>query len=351
MDATWWAGNDRPANCLPDAQAILERQTKQVAFQEASRERRMIRISTDAWAPAERLDRWREEFGSRLTRFEVTASDRPRLFAIDMLLQPGPTMQLTRNRVSAARKRRDGSWLKDGSDTCFIAHCRKGELHVASGERRAVVRAGEAVLLCAHLPLEMVGPGTVMDTLNMPRAVIARLVPPEAHVARVLPAQSGALRLLEAYVRTSLSVGLIARRERHLAELVADALLEGRESVAGAGARSAARLDAARRLIDEQACTAGFDLARVAKELGKSVRTLERDFAAAGTRFADEVTARRLDRAAALLGRSEAIAGRIADLAFAVGFNDLSHFNRAFRARFGATPTDYRLALQGRQPR
>jgi AraC-like DNA-binding protein len=32
----------------------------------------------------------------------------------------------------------------------------------------------------------------------------------------------------------------------------------------------------------------------------------------------------------------------IATIAFDVGFGDLSHFNRQFHRRFGATPTDVR---------
>jgi AraC-like DNA-binding protein len=31
--------------------------------------------------------------------------------------------------------------------------------------------------------------------------------------------------------------------------------------------------------------------------------------------------------------------GRISDIAFECGFNDLSYFNRCFRRRFGLTPT------------
>jgi AraC-like DNA-binding protein len=34
----------------------------------------------------------------------------------------------------------------------------------------------------------------------------------------------------------------------------------------------------------------------------------------------------------------------ISAIAHAVGFGDLSHFNRSFRGRFGASPTEVRLA-------
>jgi AraC-like DNA-binding protein len=44
----------------------------------------------------------------------------------------------------------------------------------------------------------------------------------------------------------------------------------------------------------------------------------------------------RLRKAAELLVHRD---GRISDVAFACGFNDLSYFNRCFRRRFGLTPT------------
>jgi AraC-like DNA-binding protein len=47
-------------------------------------------------------------------------------------------------------------------------------------------------------------------------------------------------------------------------------------------------------------------------------------------------------RAAAL--RLAAGAGRVLDIAYDAGFGDLSNFNRAFRAEFGATPSGFRSA-------
>jgi AraC-like DNA-binding protein len=44
----------------------------------------------------------------------------------------------------------------------------------------------------------------------------------------------------------------------------------------------------------------------------------------------------RLRKAAELLARGK---GRVSDIAFDCGFNDLSYFNRCFRRRFGLTPT------------
>ncbi len=50
----------------------------------------------------------------------------------------------------------------------------------------------------------------------------------------------------------------------------------------------------------------------------------------------------RLQRAAQML---EANSGNISEVAYSVGFNNLSHFNRAFKKQFGATPSAYKKQL------
>ncbi|UFW91646.1 helix-turn-helix domain-containing protein (plasmid) [Bradyrhizobium barranii] len=52
----------------------------------------------------------------------------------------------------------------------------------------------------------------------------------------------------------------------------------------------------------------------------------------------------RLQRALKLLTESSASARLISDIALEVGFSDVSHFNRLFRARFGDSPRGVRCA-------
>jgi AraC-like DNA-binding protein len=56
----------------------------------------------------------------------------------------------------------------------------------------------------------------------------------------------------------------------------------------------------------------------------------------AGASFTTRLNELRMRKAADLLACKE---GRISDIAFGCGFNDLSYFNRCFRRRFGLTPT------------
>lgn len=76
----------------------------------------------------------------------------------------------------------------------------------------------------------------------------------------------------------------------------------------------------------------------LAERSGISTRTLHRLFAVSGTTFQDWLRERRLERCWAELNDQTRRNRSIADVAFGCGFNDLSTFNRAFRARFGMTP-------------
>jgi AraC-like DNA-binding protein len=102
----------------------------------------------------------------------------------------------------------------------------------------------------------------------------------------------------------------------------------------------AARLAAALDQIAASFQDPELSVATVARSQGISPRYLQRLMETSGTSFTARVTELRLQRAFALLG--EPGPGRISNIALEVGFSDISHFNRLFRARFGDTPRGVR---------
>ncbi|MEV0193385.1 helix-turn-helix domain-containing protein [Kitasatospora purpeofusca] len=77
-----------------------------------------------------------------------------------------------------------------------------------------------------------------------------------------------------------------------------------------------------------------------ARELNFSVRTLHRAFAAVGEQVTAHIRHRRLDEARLALDEPS---GRlsITEIAAHWQFADGSHFTRAFKKRYGRTPTEY----------
>ena len=60
------------------------------------------------------------------------------------------------------------------------------------------------------------------------------------------------------------------------------------------------------------------------------------------TSFSEFVLGQRLTRAYGILKNPLHARRAISTMAFELGFNDLSYFNRAFRRRYNATPSDVR---------
>jgi AraC-like DNA-binding protein len=110
------------------------------------------------------------------------------------------------------------------------------------------------------------------------------------------------------------------------------------EQRTGRAARRAAILhDLAQHIGDP-----GLNGTAVARRLGITPRYLRMLLEETGKSFSEHLLDKRLDRATAMLRDPGQRDRKIAEIAFACGFGDLSYFNRAFRRRYAATPSETR---------
>ncbi|WP_256807310.1 helix-turn-helix transcriptional regulator [Bradyrhizobium sp. Bra64] len=124
----------------------------------------------------------------------------------------------------------------------------------------------------------------------------------------------------------------------HLLDLAAIGL-GARSDIATAARRRglrAVRVKAVLTILEARFHEPDFSAQRLAAAAGLSERYVNELLFEAGASFTTRLNELRLRKAADLLAHRE---GRISDIAFACGFNDLSYFNRCFRRRFGLTPT------------
>jgi AraC-like DNA-binding protein len=135
----------------------------------------------------------------------------------------------------------------------------------------------------------------------------------------------------------------------HIHDLIALSIGAARDAAAAAEDRGvrAARLrvikaDTARNLADCE-----LTVTAIAARQRVTPRYVHKVFESEGVTFSEFVLGRRLAAAYRLLTDPRFDYRAIASVAFDCGFADLSYFNRTFRRRYSATPSEVRAGAAG----
>lgn len=159
-----------------------------------------------------------------------------------------------------------------------------------------------------------------------------------------------ALRLLVGYTKMLIQIGdslspdltlLVSTQIHDLVTLLFGAKREEAQ-VTGKCHLRAVRLEAIKRDILEHITENELSISQVALRQGISSQYIRALFHSEETTFADYVTELRLEQAYQYLCNPVYIDYCISTLAFDMGFSNLSWFNRAFKQRFGLTPSEVR---------
>jgi AraC-like DNA-binding protein len=230
----------------------------------------------------------------------------------------------------------------------------KGAGRQTQRNRDQTLGAGDAIVCDCAYPGEF---NIIADSrhwsLKVPRRRIARLLPQVGQFAGTrLDRDPVARRLLFGYLATTREIDLDDGRAsvlcgEHIIDLVSLALGaqgEAREVVEERSVR-AMRRAAILREIEARAADPGLNADAVARRFGVTPRYLRLLLEQTGRSFSEHVLAKRLERAIALLCEPGREGRKVAEVAFACGFGDLSYFNRAFRRHFGETPSEARENL------
>jgi len=312
----------------------------------------LLRVSTAALTPRERLAFSREVFGRKLVKLDIEPlSDAP--FELEATLRELPGLRLMSAVSSAARWDRSGAILSDGDEAIAVLIGADSSMRVTQRGREVAFGHGSGVAILHADPASMMHSRYSANSVVVPCAALAPLVPHlEDAAMREIPRANEPLRLLESYVKTVCEDLALAAPElrhaivTHIGDLVALVLGASRDGAAVATDRglSAARLAAIKADVLAHLGERDLGLSAVATRQRLTPRYIQRLFEREGSTFSQFMTEQRLARVHRLLADPRHAATAISAVAFAAGFGDLSHFNRSFRRRYGATPSDIRAA-------
>ncbi|MEZ5925342.1 MAG: AraC family transcriptional regulator [Hyphomicrobiaceae bacterium] len=299
------------------------------------------------------LKHWREEVGRSLLNLDFRAEiDQPFHYKMDSVLVSNG-VRVVRSSHSPGYTFRDRDLLRDGNNCLALVYPVRGTLTFSQSGGGTIRRNGEAKLLVCDQPGH-VGAKTAWDCVSI--VFQPEDLPSQLDIGRLARspwrATGPALRLLRSYVESLNSLlirpdsDLAGITRQHILDLVRQAALEQETSPAadpltwstiGSARLQVACEDIARNLHDP-----GLAEGMIAAQQGISTRQLQRVFEAAGLTFTGQVQEMRLNTALKMLSHPVESRRTIAEIALASGFSDISHFNRLFRRRFGATPGEMR---------
>lgn len=293
---------------------------------------------------------------SRVARMEIRPARKGRFQCRAAATRLGD-LRITRIQSDPVELRRSVDCIKaDGQTQYLVGLNLVGRTEINHRHWRNSIGSGSLFLLDKATPFQtnVLEPADRILMVLPRRLLESRLPDPTRYMAVTPSTDSGMGRLAREHMQFLVREGHLLSRpnQLHMLEMFLDlAVLAFRSceeqisdldrvSVAG-GQMLLSRVKAHLQCtIDDP----DLNPAKAADALGLSKRYLHKLFSNSGTTFGAWVREERLMRARSLLMDPRFGHLSITEVAMRQGFNDIPHFSRQFRARFGQTPTGTRAS-------
>jgi AraC-like DNA-binding protein len=311
-------------------------------------------FTTKAFGPRDRIAACHEVYGRTIAKIDLTPATDDELM-IDAKLRSLPGLGLISMTSTEFRFRKPASLIDN--DDLLLLIVDTGHWTATQLGRTVRLEAGDAVL-CANAEVEA---GTSFGRrvmLRVPRNAIAPAVIDlgTRFQRRRIPRETEGLRLLRQDLRAMLDLDLATPALQrltvdHIYDMMALTLGATGDTAVAADSDNrgvrAARLRSIKEDVARNVADGEMSVGAIAARHRVSPRYLRKLFESEGVTFTEYVLEQRLALAHRLLSDPRHTSEKIASVAFAAGFGDLSYFYRAFRRRYDLLPTD--LRAQGRR--
>lgn len=293
--------------------------------------------------PHDPVHEWQERYSRSGTRLGFKPETDAPFYSSVQSIWNSP--RIARSVLSPGLLFRDRKMIRDGDDNVSLVVSLGCALSISHRKSEACLARNEAILLQADAPGSA---GTrqqfaVLEVSIAQREFEARNTRPDDMLMNVINRNSQPLALLLRYIRalvkTELPSAARARQlvSNHLIDLVTLAATEPSLGESQIDCVVAARRASILAYIASHFRDPKLSGSSLAVKLGISQRYLQRLLEATGKTFTEHVNELRLDRAFSLLV-AMGTKKRVSDIAFDVGYSDLTTFYTHFKSRFGDTP-------------
>lgn len=315
----------------------------------------VLRFSTDELPKKDRITNWVEVIERQFLKMEFhEIPETP--FSQTVVLQSLPGFSMITGVGGGYHAHRTRELIADGCDNLVLIIHLEGCGQFSQFGREVAVGAGQAVLLSGDHVFSAFVPGTVRYiAIGVPRRVLwSRANNPECAFLNVVQTTNEALRMLIRYIHIlncddMLTKTIDTRLQNMIVTHVCNMIeilfnFTKYDTENKLGKLREARLYAIKNDILTCLDQENLSLAMMAERHSVSIRYIQKLFEFEGMTFSEYVRTERLAKAHRMLVDPQLVNCPIGVIGYEAGFTDLSHFNRAFRRRYGATPSDVRAS-------
>jgi AraC family transcriptional regulator, positive regulator of tynA and feaB len=306
-------------------------------------------FSTDDLEPRDRYDCWHEVICKYVIPHD-SVPDCPQAFAASLDAAELADLSLVSFDAGSMSCRHEKHHLDETADELILVRQTRGHMVIRQGDRSVSLEPGEMTLVEPRVPYDArLAAGTSLLVTKFPRRnMIERVGRIDQFIARKLTADFGQTGLLSDFLRvlpahTEALSATAAQVSDQLLDLLAAGLwkLGGDEIARVTSSRALLRMQL-RAVIERSVEDHTIDAKGIAKSVGIGLRYANAILSEDDTSVGRLLQARRLEHCRRALANPLKMHRSISDIAYSLGFTDMTHFGRRFRQAFGMLPSDYR---------
>lgn len=307
-------------------------------------------LSTDQLPIDQRHEWLREVIGREYANVVIKPPTDGRLFN-EMTIYPWQDLRLSSIRSSAITiERLPNEPTKISQDAYLAVVLLAGDYSLEQDGREVTLRPGDMTVYDATRPHRIFCPRRFSKMIvSIPRSKLQERVGGVEHYSALrIAGDRGAGAVTAAFLRScaerarELSASEFAALSENCFDILTLALTSA-GSAAGAASHSRSTSRARiKRFVERYLGSPDLDVSMVAAGVGMSPRYVNDILSDEGLSLMRYILKRRLEKCRRDLSSRAGAGTRITEVAFRWGFNDVSHFSRSFKQRFGCSPRDYR---------
>jgi len=306
----------------------------------------MVSWSTDAIKERERFSYWREMICSTLFSISPEAPSE-RFSARIVVRSSGNFRYATCESTSYEIVRSARDIAQTPADQCTIYLQLRGQTVINQSDQTVAFGRNDIVLSdCRHPFRAKLSNDGYRAIAVLPRAIVDSRAPWLRRRAVYRFTNSRFLDLARHHMMQLVFDNLSENETSLLTENLCNLLALASTDAAPNGLQPELQLEALLAFCRQNLHHPKLSPQIVAEHFDISVRTLHLRFEKFGTTFGSWLLETRLDACAKALKDPHQKIFSISEIAYSFGFNDLSHFNKTFRARFGMPPGQWRQDFQ-----